>query len=63
MIIIIKAPSFIRHQVRMIVGSILACYEGKISLTQLQEKLLNPLALKTKYQVSGEGLYLMNIKY
>ncbi len=62
-IIIIKVPSFIRHQVRMIVGSILACYEGKISLAQLQEKLLNPLTLKTKYQVSGVGLYLMNIKY
>ncbi len=53
--------SFLRYQIRRMVGSALACYFNKITL----DDILN--AFKTRqtlpYSVPGEGLYLMKIFY
>ncbi len=45
-IIIIKAPSFIRHQVRMIVGSILACLWRKNIVNTVARKIIKSFSFE-----------------
>lgn len=56
-------PGFIMHQIRMIVGTMLACYENKITPLEIRKKLENCNHNKTPYKVTGAGLYLVKIKY
>ncbi len=57
-------PSFIRHQIRIILGSIMACFENKITLPQLQAQLSHPsTSKKLNYILPGKGLHLVQIAY
>ena len=57
-----KAVSFLRHQIRIIVGSILACYENKIDLISLKNKLNRVEDSKSNFKSIGNGLHLVEIK-
>lgn len=56
--------SFIRYQIRMLTQNILACYAGKVSLSELQAQLKHPpQGATTKYCAKPYGLCLKKIKY
>lgn len=61
--IIFKAKSFIRYQIRMIIGSALACYNGLITEQYLMDQLSLKIKTKTKFKIIGNGLYLAKITY
>ncbi|MFX4056947.1 MAG: tRNA pseudouridine(38-40) synthase TruA [Spiroplasma sp. hy2] len=59
-----RGKSFIRYQIRMLTQTILACYAGKVSLTELQAQLnCPPKGATTKYCAKPYGLCLKKIKY
>jgi len=53
--------SFLRYQIRRIVGTALACYFNKISLNDILKAFQTKETLP--YSVPGEGLYLMKVFY
>lgn len=61
--IYINANGFLRNMVRMIVGVLLACNEGKISDYDIQLLLANPKKGAAIYKVPGCGLYLEKVYY
>ena len=62
---IIEGSSFMRHQIRMIIGTILAYNDKKINLEYIKDKLKNITTNnnKTRYIVPGNGLLLYKIKF
>ena len=64
-IISIIAKSFLRYQIRAIIGEVINCYEGKQTSTDLQEKLINFAKPNYKYKniAPATGLYLWKIDY
>lgn len=66
-IIIIRIVSrhFLRSQIRALVGEVINCYEGKQTITDLQEKLINFNHQNYKYKnvAPATGLYLWKITY
>ncbi|ALA97151.1 tRNA pseudouridine synthase A [Spiroplasma kunkelii CR2-3x] len=59
-----RGKIFIRYQIRMLTQNILACYAGKVSLTELQAQLnCPPKGTTTKYCAKPYGLCLKKIKY
>jgi len=64
-IISIIAKSFLRYQIRAIIGEIINCYEGKQTITDLKEKLKNFDKKNYKYKniAPSFGLYLWKINY
>lgn len=61
-IISIKANSFLRSQIRMIISATLKAYENKITTSQIQNQLLNK-SIHTQSLVPPNGLYLHRIFY
>lgn len=61
--IAIKGTGFLRSQVRMMVGSMLALNEGKITLSKIKELLNNPKKGQAVYKAPACGLCLVKIKY
>ncbi len=59
----ITGSGFLRNMVRMIVGSLLALNENKITLETIEYNLKNPAQGKSVYKSPGCGLYLNNIEY
>ncbi|MEG7978475.1 MAG: hypothetical protein NY202_00710 [Mollicutes bacterium UO1] len=60
MAISITAKSFLRYQIRAIIGEAINCYEGKQTISDLQAKLTNFAEKNYKYKniAPGAGLYL-----
>ena len=65
LIISIIARSFLRYQIRAIIGESINCYEGKQTLEKLKEKLTSPNQKNLKYKILAPagGLYLYKIIY
>lgn len=61
--IAIKGTGFLRSQVRMMVGSMLALNEGKISLSKIKQWLNDPKKGQAVYKAPACGLCLVKIKY
>jgi len=64
-IISIIAKSFLRYQIRAIIGETINCYEGKQTITDLKDKLKNFDKKNYKYKniAPASGLYLWKINY
>lgn len=64
-VINIIAKSFLRYQIRAIIGEAINCYEGKQSIDNLKEKLTNFNQKNYKYKniAPPSGLYLWKIDY
>ena len=56
----IIAKSFLRYQIRAIIGEVINCYEGKQTINNLKEKLINFNQKNYKYKniAPAAGLYL-----
>lgn len=61
--IAIKGTGFLRSQVRMMVGSMLALNEGKITLSKIKQWLNDPKKGQAVYKAPACGLCLVKIKY
>lgn len=59
----IVGNSFMRFQVRNIVGSLLAYERNSYSFDQFKDLINNPKKGKSHYKAPGSGLYLMKIKH
>jgi len=59
-VISITAQSFLRYQIRAIIGEVINCYEGKQTGANLQGKLINFNKKNYKYKniARASGLYL-----
>lgn len=56
-------PSFIRHQIRFMVGAMLAYCQNKVQLSYLQQQLKNtPHVAHSPFCVPGSGLFLIDIQ-
>ena len=64
-IISIIARSFLRYQIRAMIGEVINCYERKQTMENLKEKLckFNEKNYKYKNIAPASGLYLWRIKY
>lgn len=58
-----RGKSFYRYMVRNLVGAMLDYNKGKVTLEELKDMLNKPDIKKQLSTASGEGLYLLNIKY
>ncbi|RHZ37321.1 tRNA pseudouridine(38-40) synthase TruA [endosymbiont GvMRE of Glomus versiforme] len=65
LVISVIARSFLRYQIRAMIGESIKCYEGKQTIEKLQEKLNYPKQKNLKYQIlaPAAGLYLYKITY
>lgn len=61
-IMTVKANSFLRSQIRMMVSAILKTYEGKLTCKKIEEQL-NLKCIHTQSLCSPSGLYLHRIFY
>ena len=61
--IAIKGTGFLRSQVRMMVGSMLALNENKLSLSKIKQLLNEPKKGQATYKAPACGLCLEKIKY
>ncbi|XQP55054.1 MAG: tRNA pseudouridine(38-40) synthase TruA [Mycoplasmoidaceae bacterium] len=59
----IKGTGFLRSQVRMMVGSMLALNEGKITLSKIKQLLNEPKKGQAVYKAPACGLCLLKVKY
>jgi tRNA pseudouridine38-40 synthase len=59
-VVSIVAKSFLRYQIRAIIGEVINCYEGKQAISELKEKLVNFQEKNQKYKniAPASGLYL-----
>ena len=64
-VISIIAKSFLRYQIRAIIGEVINCYEGKQNIKDLQAKLTNFAKKNYKYKniAPASGLYLWKVNY
>jgi len=64
-VISIIAKSFLRYQIRAIIGEVINCYEGKQTVNDLKAKLVNYNKKNYKYKniAPASGLYLWKIDY
>ncbi len=61
--IIFQGHSFIRYQIRFIVGSAIAYAEGKMELEEIYALLHNDIRNVSKFRVQPNGLILQKIQY
>lgn len=59
----IRGNGFLRNMVRMIVGTLLAFSENKISINDIKDCFENPMKGKSKYKAPACGLYLYGVEY
>jgi len=64
-VISIIAKSFLRYQIRAMIGEVINCYEAKETIKNLQEKLINFDKENYKYKniAPAAGLYLWKVNY
>lgn len=63
LIIEINGTGFLKHMVRVLVGTFIALCETKITKTAIKEALTHPNKDKIPYKVPGCGLYLQKVDY
>ena len=63
LIITVTGNGFLKNMVRIMVGSLIDLGRGKKSLDDLKKMLLNPNKDITRYNITGQGLYLYKIRY
>lgn len=61
--ILFEGNGFMRYMIRYIVGTSLACSQGKISLEDVKKLLDNPVREIVSYKAPPEGLYLLSVLY
>ncbi len=54
---------FMQGQIRMMIGTALALASDKIDEEYLEKRLEEPTRMITSHKVSGQGLYLIRVKY
>lgn len=59
----IEGSNFLRHMVRMLVGSVVYAGANKISIETLESMLNNPSGKKSPYNIEPNGLYLYKVNY
>ena len=59
----IKGSGFLRHMVRMIIGTLVDLGRGKKSLDEVKMMLEKPSKSKHRYNIDPNGLYLKMIEY
>lgn len=59
----IHGNGFLRYMVRMIVGTVVACGEGKISPEDIKNKLEMRDKNASKFNIDSCGLYLVKVSY
>jgi tRNA pseudouridine38-40 synthase len=59
----IEATAFLRHMVRIIVGTLVAVGSGTISVGQFREILQARDRTKADVTAPPQGLYLMEVRY
>ncbi|MDD5791272.1 MAG: tRNA pseudouridine(38-40) synthase TruA [Erysipelotrichaceae bacterium] len=59
----IKGDGFLRHMVRIIVGTLIELGRGKKNISDVKEMFDHPTKSKRRYNIDGAGLYLMKIEY
>ena len=61
--ITVRGDGFLRHMVRMMVGSMVDVARGHIDINEIKERLEKPTKDKRRYSIDACGLYLVSIKY
>lgn len=61
--VIIEGNAFLKTQIRIMVGSAIAVYFGKVEKDYIDKKLGNPDIKGKKIVIEGKGLYLEEITY
>lgn len=59
----IRGNAFLKSQIRIIIGTALAEYKGKVSPGHMKERLDNPEKEYSKLIADGAGLYLCDVEY
>ena len=59
----IEGSSFLRHMVRMIVGSLVYVGSNKVSIERLEYLLNNPSDYRAPFNIEAAGLYLYKVNY
>lgn len=62
-LITVTGDGFLRHMVRIMVGTIVDVGRGKISVAEVKERLMKPSKDKRRYNIDAGGLYLVKIYY
>lgn len=63
LILTVTGNGFLKHMIRMIVGTMLACNEGKITMEAIETALEKGDKDSISYIAPGCGLYLKHVKY
>jgi len=58
-----QGKNFLRYQVRFMVGSVIRCAQGKMSLDQIKRLLAGLDPDFPRYKAEPQGLYLESISY
>jgi len=59
----IRGNAFLKSQIRIIIGTALAEYYGKVEPGHIAERLANPEKEYSKLMAEGAGLYLCDVEY
>ncbi len=59
----IRGNAFLKSQIRIIIGTALAEYFGKVDPGHIAERLANPEKEYSKLMAEGAGLYLCDVEY
>ncbi|HAA23850.1 MAG TPA: hypothetical protein DCP28_35640, partial [Cytophagales bacterium] len=59
----VMSAGFMRHQVRLMVGSIIACGQGQLKLADVAQSLQDPEAANHYHLAPAAGLRLVMVKY
>lgn len=59
----IKGDGFLRHMVRMLVATLVAVEEEKLTHKEIEDALKHPDKDKIKFNIPGCGLYLVSVDY
>ncbi len=59
----VEGSSFLRHMVRMLVGTVVYVGSNKLSLEKVKYILENREGIKAPYKIEANGLYLVKVNY
>lgn len=61
--VLFEGNGFMRYMIRYIIGTSLACAQGKIGLEEVKKLLDNPVREIVSYKAPPDGLYLLSVLY
>lgn len=59
----VEGTSFLRHMVRMLVGTLVYVGSDRLSLERVENLLANPKDYKAPFNIEPNGLYLIKVNY